>query len=52
MWMLEKFTRITAPFLKETDQKTVLDLLMGSLDQKVPDIVNGVNAALERSTAQ
>ena len=51
-WMFEKFARITAPFLKECDQKAVLDLLMGSLDQKVSDIVNGVNAALERSSAQ
>ena len=51
-WMLGKFAHIMAPFLNEADQKAVLGLLTGSLDQKVSDIVNGVNAALKRSSAQ
>lgn len=51
-WMLGKFAHIMAPFLNESDQKAVLGLLTGSLDQKVSDIVNGVNAALKRSSAQ
>lgn len=51
-WMLEKFGRITAPFLKETCQEDVLDMLMGSLDQRVSDIVNGINTALEKSSVR
>lgn len=50
-WMLRKFRRITAPFLSEQGQQQVLDLLTSNPDQKLRDVVSGVNSALHTCAA-
>lgn len=50
-WMQRKFRRITAPFLSETGQQTVLDLLTGSPEQPLRQIVAGINQALREQPA-